>query len=149
MAYRHRLIRSLLLIASLTPLGIAAQANERTFSCKFTYQTTIRTSNGQLSSTGSPTVEQILLLEKSRDGALGRGTYVNLISGWSGPLLFITDQQKTIAIEDAASSDNHFVITIIRPQVGSTSPAILARQQYVKGVDYFSPQQFLGECRSN
>src|SRR6185436_917645 len=63
MAYRNRLTRSLLLSASLTSLGVAAQANERSFSCIFSYQTTLRANNGQFSSTGSPTAEQILLLE--------------------------------------------------------------------------------------
>jgi hypothetical protein len=100
----------ILLLLSFTPSY--ASAEQFIYSCILDYD--YQNEFGQVKYNGAPdkTAEFSFTFQTGQDVTVG--TYKNMKRGWSGDVVVLDDLEKSILVEYAKPSNNHFVITIFK-----------------------------------
>lgn len=143
------LVRSLAFLAGLTLAAAdAASQPPELLTCDFNGGSRISVSAAGAVDGVSRSTEKAAYIFGGLTAGSGKGKYRNVAKGWEGETFVLRDDHKINIVEDAFSSDNNFVVTIVidRPRDRGFA-AVLSRNAFAPGLKEFDPVQLLGWCR--
>ncbi len=107
----RNLIKTFLVVLMLSS-SHAAIAEQLIYSCILDYDYQNEFGKVEYSSPLDKNAEFSFTFQSGRDVTVG--TYKNMKRGWSGDVVVLDDLEKSILVEDAKLSNNHFVVTIFK-----------------------------------